>query len=237
MVSAAAQPAATVVSLPGRDPVAVAVRELEPAGARAVRTGSHVAVPHDPALRPADGLSVSTWLWLAPGAPLDARRALLATWGEGGDGWALALDRGGRPCFEVGAGGQRDRVACERPVERGVLVPARCRARPGHRDDRADPSAPPRPRARSASSPCAPAPRRADRDPGRARCCSAPSPASGARPSRTSTASSTGRWSRRGRDRRPRSRRGASARAAGRASSTAVRAACTERASTARCAP
>lgn len=119
MVAAAAQPSASVVSLPGRDPVAVAVRELEPAGPRPVRTGSHVAVPHDGALRPTDGLSASTWLWLAPGASLDGRRALLATWGEGGDGWALALDRGGRPCFEVGAGGQRDRVACERPVERG----------------------------------------------------------------------------------------------------------------------
>ena len=76
-----------------------------------VRTGSFVEVPHDPALRPAEGLAVSTWIWLAPGAARDGRRALVASWGpRGDDGWALVLDRDGRPCFEVAAQG-RTRVA------------------------------------------------------------------------------------------------------------------------------
>jgi N,N-dimethylformamidase len=120
MASCESPPSARVVSLPDREPAAVAVRELEPVGPRAVRAGAHVVVPHDPALRPDDGLVVSTWLWLAPGAPAGSRRALLSTWSDGGDGWALVLDAHGRPCFEVGAGGRRAQVAGERAIERGI---------------------------------------------------------------------------------------------------------------------
>ena len=120
MVSSSDAPTARVVSLPRREPAAVAVRELEPVATRAVRTGSHVHVGHDPALRPDDGLAVSTWVWLAPGAPAGRRRALIATWGEGGDGWALVLDPDGRPRFEVGADGRRDSVAGTEPVVAGA---------------------------------------------------------------------------------------------------------------------
>ncbi len=120
MASAAATPTATVISLPGREPAAVPLRELEPAARREVRTGSYVTVAHDPALRPRDGLSVSTWVWLAPGARAGRRRALLASWGEGGDGFALVLDPKGRPSFEVQAAGRRDRVSCEAAVEPGA---------------------------------------------------------------------------------------------------------------------
>ena len=120
MVSGESQPAATVIRLPDRERVPVPIGELEAVGPRAVRTGSHVVVAHDPALRPEDGLSVSTWIWLAPDAPRGRRRALLATWGENGDGWALVLDADGRPCFEVGAGGHAIGSPASRPVEPGA---------------------------------------------------------------------------------------------------------------------
>ena len=120
MVSATSQPRASVVSLPRREPAPVDARELDPVAPREVRTGSHVVVGHDPALRPSDGLKLSTWVWLAPGAPSGRRRGLIATWGDDGDGYALTLDADGRPCFEVGAAGRRDRVAGGEPVAAGA---------------------------------------------------------------------------------------------------------------------
>ena len=177
-------------------------------------------VGHDPALRPDDGLAVSTWVWLAPGAPAGRRRALIATWGEGGDGWALVLDPDGRPRFEVGADGRRDSVAGTEPVERGAwalleaeLDPATGTIAVAHgrrRGRRLETVEVARAQAETSG------PGRA-----RARCCSAPSLAPRASPAPISTASSTGRRSRPGPAARPRSRPGTSARVAGRASSTA----------------
>jgi N,N-dimethylformamidase len=120
MVSAATQPSARVISLPEHEPADVPVQSLEPVGLRSVETGSYVAVVHDPVLRPDDGLTISAWLRLAPLAPGGRRQALIATWSEDGDGYALALDEDGRPCFEVGGEGLRGRIAGEAAVERGV---------------------------------------------------------------------------------------------------------------------
>ena len=70
MVSARRRAAARLVALPGGEPVDGAGRARWRRSRRSrCGTGSHVGVAHDPALRPADGLVVSTWVWLAPGAP------------------------------------------------------------------------------------------------------------------------------------------------------------------------
>ena len=119
MVSAARPPRATVVSLPRREPAAAHVRELEPAASRSVVTGACVVVDHDPALRPDDGLEIAAWIWIAPRSPAGCREALLATWGPGGDGWALILDECRRPTIEVGAGGRRSSLSGEVPLTCG----------------------------------------------------------------------------------------------------------------------
>jgi N,N-dimethylformamidase len=121
MVSAAAEFEAEVVSLPGREPAEIEFTRLAGAGAQPVRAGSHVEVPHHEALRPRDGLTVRTWVWLAPRAPGGRRRVLVSSWGDGGaDGFALALDPDDRPSFEVASGGRRDRVVATAPLPRGV---------------------------------------------------------------------------------------------------------------------
>ena len=117
------------------------MRTFAPVEPRPVIRGSHVRVAHDPSLRPADGLVVSTWVWLSPRAPAGRRRALLATWGDG-DGYALAIDPDGRPCFEVGRGGARERGPRRARGRTGDLGPPRGGARPAHRDALADPLAP-----------------------------------------------------------------------------------------------
>jgi len=132
MVSSAAGFTPTVVRLPGRAPSGIGVTALATARPQPVRTGAAVEVPHAEALRPGGGITVETWLWLAPGARPGERRALLASWGaEGADGWALVLDGDGRPAFEVAAGGERERVVATRPLApdawwfvRGELEPA-----------------------------------------------------------------------------------------------------------------
>ena len=141
MVSAASEPAARLVSLPGGEPVEAAMRTLAPVEPRPVIRGSHVRVAHDPSLRPADGLVVSTWVWLAPRAPAGRRRALLATWGDG-DGYALAIDPDGRPCFEVGRGGAREPVRGELAVEPGIWAHLEGELDPRTGDALADPLAP-----------------------------------------------------------------------------------------------
>jgi N,N-dimethylformamidase beta subunit-like, C-terminal/Concanavalin A-like lectin/glucanases superfamily len=119
MVSAASQPDARVVSLPSITEADIPITSLGPVDSRDVVRGAHVRVPHHPSLRPADGLTVSTWVWLAPGAASGRRRVLISTWG-GGDGWALGIGPDDRPFAEVGGGGAAALVACERPLERGV---------------------------------------------------------------------------------------------------------------------
>ena len=80
-------------------------------------TGSFVEVPHAAELRPIDGITVSVWVWLAPGAERGGRRALLATWSaDGADGWALTLDARGRPGFEVAGSGDRAEAVAEHPL-------------------------------------------------------------------------------------------------------------------------
>ena len=117
MVSCAGELAVELVRLPGRQPADATATLLGDAGVQPVRTGSHVEAGHHAALRPVDGLTVSTWIWLAPGAPSGSRRALLASWGpEAADGWALCLDAAGRPCFEVAAAGRVVRATCARPL-------------------------------------------------------------------------------------------------------------------------
>jgi N,N-dimethylformamidase len=117
MVSSATEFASTVVRLPGREPTGIATDRTGPARLQPVRTGSAVEVPHDAALRPADGIAVGTWVWLAPGARGGARRALLTSWGrDGADGWALVLDAEGRARFEVAAGGRLEQAVTERPL-------------------------------------------------------------------------------------------------------------------------
>ncbi len=96
MVSGEREPRARVVTLPRREQVAGA--EVVPLAAvrpQPVRTGSHVVVEHDPALHPPGDLAVSTWVWLAPGAPAQGRAELIAA-----GGYALVLE-GLRPRFEV----------------------------------------------------------------------------------------------------------------------------------------
>lgn len=119
MVSASGSPNARLVRLPAGDGVVAAIDELDPPAEREVVTGSHAIADHDPRLRPQDGLTVSTWVWIAPGAPARERRALLATWAPDGDGWALALDAAGRPVFEVAADGRRESIAGEVAIEPG----------------------------------------------------------------------------------------------------------------------
>ncbi len=131
MVSATGRPSTRLVTLPGREPVAAAIEALEPPAERAVLTGAHAIVPHDPRLRPQDGLTVSTWVWIAPKAPSRERRALLATWGRNGDGWALALDAAGRPAFEVVAGGRRESIAGAAAVEPGAWSRIEAALEPG----------------------------------------------------------------------------------------------------------
>ena len=69
-----------------------------------------------PDLRPGDGLAVSTWVWLAPGAPAGRRRALIASWGPGATtaGRSCSIAEG-RPGFEVAAGGELVRVVADGP--------------------------------------------------------------------------------------------------------------------------
>ena len=119
MVSATSEPAARLVSLPSGEPVEAAMRTFAAVEPRPVIRGSHVRVAHDPSLRPADGLVVSTWVWLSPRAPAGRRRALLATWGDG-VAIAVAIDPDGRPRFEVGRGGARERVRGALAVEPGI---------------------------------------------------------------------------------------------------------------------
>jgi N,N-dimethylformamidase len=112
MVSGEREPKARLVSLPQREPVAAAeIQALAPIRPQPVVTGSQVVIDHDPLLRPHDGLTVSTWVWIAPGAPADGRAELIAT----ADGYALVLDQL-RPRFEVGG------AAIDGPseLERGV---------------------------------------------------------------------------------------------------------------------
>ena len=122
MVSCADELELELVRLPSGEPAPVTVTRLREPAIQQVRTGAFVEVPHNPALRPAEGLMVSTWIWLAPGAARDGRRALVASWGpRGDDGWALVLDRDGRPCFEVAARGRTRVAVAERalPLDRG----------------------------------------------------------------------------------------------------------------------
>ncbi|MQA73030.1 MAG: hypothetical protein GEU88_01535 [Solirubrobacterales bacterium] len=121
MASCAAELEAEVVRLPGREPAPFGLSELAGPAPQPARTGSSVEVPHDDALRPRDGLAVSVWVWLAPGAPAGERRALIATWGEAGaDGYALCLDRDRRPRFEVASAGRRESVVGGEPLPLGV---------------------------------------------------------------------------------------------------------------------
>ncbi len=132
MVSSATEFETEVVRLPSREPLEIAGERAGPAKLQPVLTGSRVEVPHSPAFRPADGLTVTTWVWLAPGAVRGERRALLSSWGEDGvDGWALALDADLRLAFEVAGGGRREEVVGARPLApdtwwlvRGSLDPA-----------------------------------------------------------------------------------------------------------------
>lgn len=130
MASAASQPAARLVALPGVEPVDATVRPLAAVGARPVVRGSHVRVPHDPVLRPGDGITVSTWVWLAPRAPRGRRRALLATWGDG-DGWALGIDPENRPFFEIGAAGDLESIVGERALQPGSWAHLEAELDPG----------------------------------------------------------------------------------------------------------
>jgi N,N-dimethylformamidase len=132
MVSCAGELDAEVVRLPGAGPAPVAIERIGAQAVQPVRTGSRVEVAHHPALRPDDGLAVSVWIWLAPGAPGDRRRALVSSWGDDGDaGWALVLDEQGRPRFEVAAGGRLEAATARTPLPldswwrlEGALEPA-----------------------------------------------------------------------------------------------------------------
>jgi N,N-dimethylformamidase beta subunit-like, C-terminal len=131
MVSSATEFESSVVRLPDRRPTPIAAERIGPARLQPVHTGSAVEIPHAEELRPADGIAVSTWVWLAPGTRHAARRALLSSWGpDGEDGWALVLDAAGRPCFEVAAGGAYERAVAEHSLPadcwwlvRGILDP------------------------------------------------------------------------------------------------------------------
>ena len=96
MVSAAGPLETRVIRLPGGADAAIAVEHVCAPAPQAVRTGSHVRVEDDERLRPADGLAVSTWVWLAPGWQGGRRHALIAT-----NAYTLALGPGGRAGFEV----------------------------------------------------------------------------------------------------------------------------------------
>ena len=130
-VSASGQPSARLVTLPNREPVAASIEELEPVGVREVATGAHAIIAHDPRLRPQDGLTISTWVWIAPKAPPRERRALLATWGRNGDGWALTLDAAGRPAFEAAADGRCESIVGEHAVEPGSWTRIEAALEPG----------------------------------------------------------------------------------------------------------
>ncbi len=121
MASSAAELEATVVRLPGGGPAPIEIAAIAARGRQPVRTGACVEVPHDPALRPAGGLVVATWAWLAPGAPTGRRRVLISSWSpDGADGFALWLEPDGRPGFEVASGGRRDRVVAGAAIALGV---------------------------------------------------------------------------------------------------------------------
>ena len=185
---------------------------------------------------PEDGLTVSTWLWLAPGARRGERRALIATWGADGDGWALVLDADGRPALR----GRRRRPARldrrRRAGRGGRLDAARGGARAGDGNDRGRALAPPRSARQRRSRSRVRRPRLAARGRAKARCCSAPSGAAPGVAGSHLDGKLDGPRSRAGRAARTRSPPGSSARGAGRASSTAARTACTAPASTGRCA-
>jgi len=125
MVSSVADPEAAIVRLPGGEPAPVEIDRLGPPRLQPVVTGAAVEAPFAAELRPADGIAVSVWLWLPPGAPAGGRRALVSSWSaSGADGWALTLDAAGRPCFEVAAEGRGERVVADRalPSDRWWLV-------------------------------------------------------------------------------------------------------------------
>jgi N,N-dimethylformamidase len=113
MASAEAEVEARVVSLPDGAPVGDAkVRSLGGARVQPAVTGSHVVVDRD---APGEELSVSTWVWLAPGARATDRAELIASRDASGEGFALTLE-GLRPRFEVGD----SVVESGREIERGV---------------------------------------------------------------------------------------------------------------------
>ena len=117
MVSCGSDLESEVVRLPSREPAPIAITRLRQPTVQEVNTGAHIAVEHHPALRPNDGFAVSVGVWLAPGAKAGERRALLASWGPGGnDGWALVIDADGRPGFEAAGGGRRWRAVGTTPV-------------------------------------------------------------------------------------------------------------------------
>jgi len=119
MVSSGSDLESEVIRLPSREPAPIAITRLRQPSMQAVRTGAHIRVEHRPVLRPDDGLAVTVWVWLAPGARAGERRALLATWGpEGDDGWALVIKDDGRPAFEAAADGRRYCAVGTTPVPR-----------------------------------------------------------------------------------------------------------------------
>ena len=129
MVSAASEPRARLVALPGGEPVEAAVAELAPVGPRPVIRGSHVRSPTTPPCAPPTASSSRP----GSGSPRGRPRAPARRWsppGATGDGCALAIDPDGRPCFEVGAGARVEAVRGE-PRSNRDLGPSRGRARPG----------------------------------------------------------------------------------------------------------
>ncbi len=121
MVSSVAETSAELVRLPDRAPVAGRATRLRDDSPQPVLTGSFVEVPHDPALRPRDGLAVEVWVWITAGAPRGARRALVSSWSpDRADGFALVLDSAARPRFELASAGRRVGVAAREPLATGV---------------------------------------------------------------------------------------------------------------------
>ena len=106
MVSCADELEARARAAPERRAGAGAVTRLREPAIQQVRTGSFVEVPHDPALRPADGLAVCDLGLARARAPArDGAARFGRELGTAGRRRlrALALDPDGRPCFEVAA--------------------------------------------------------------------------------------------------------------------------------------
>ena len=131
MVSASGPVEARAIRLPGGEAASFAVEHLREAAPQPVRTGSHVRVDQDERLCPADGIAVSTWVWLPPGWEGGRRQRP----GRDQRRTRSCLVPTGAPDSRSGHRRARRRSRPAAPLPARHLGPSRGSLRPGYRRD------------------------------------------------------------------------------------------------------